>query len=70
MNWIPIGERLPEPYQTVIIYIHPQNSHFVEAGYLGMAHENQWHWGQGWWPLNTVTHWMPMPEPPYADDNN
>lgn len=56
--WIPITDRLPESGQRVIVC---RKDGRVEQGvYLGV---------NGWWKVygtntKSVTHWMPMPEPP------
>lgn len=57
-SWIPVSDRLPESGQRVIV---SRKDGRVEQGvYLGV---------NGWWKVygtntKSVTHWMPMPEPP------
>ena len=57
-NWIPVGVRLPKSREHVIVC---RKDGRVEQGvYLGV---------NGWWKVygtntKSVTHWMPMPEPP------
>ena len=62
-RWIPVTERLPENSKSVII-----------------AHQNGvstgWHNGRYWErgaatghsKIKTVTHWMPLPEPPKGEE--
>lgn len=62
-RWIPVEERLPEdPVQKVLVFVPHPHGNIVDAGrYLG---------ADGWvlegWCLtqSSVTHWMPLPEPP------
>ena len=60
-RWIPITDRLPESGQRVIVC---RKDGRVEQGvYLGV---------NGWWKVygtntKSVTHWMPLPEPPKED---
>lgn len=57
-RWIPITNRLPESGQRVIVC---RKDGRVEQGvYIGV---------NGWWKVygtntKSITHWMPMPEPP------
>ena len=61
-RWIPVGERLPEPYTRVLACI---KSGYMEVDYMysepivdvGIADFNS---------LDNVTHWMPLPTPPEA----
>lgn len=58
-HWIPVTDRLPESGQRVIVC---RKDGRVEQGvYLGV---------NGWWKVygtntKSITHWMPMPEPPH-----
>lgn len=62
-RWIPVTERLPEdPAKKVLIFAPHTHGNIVDSGrYLG---------ADGWvldgWHLTqtSVTHWMPLPEPP------
>lgn len=60
-RWIPTTEQLPEHNQRVIVC---RKDGRVEQGfYLGV---------NGWWKVygtntKSITHWMPMPEPPKGD---
>ena len=62
-RWVPVDERLPEdPVQKVLIFVPHPHGNIVDVGrYLG---------ADGWvlegWYLtqSSVTHWMPLPEPP------
>ena len=58
-RWIPVGERLPEPYEKVIAlakdcmnvdWVLPEDLREVGKGAFAR--------------LYNVTHWMPLPEPP------
>ena len=60
-RWIPVSERLPDHTNTVIV----SDEHGVWFAYRdGKLGE--------WWdcdgPLEDITHWMPLPEPPCCTD--
>lgn len=64
-KWIPVTERLPEPFVSVLAYI-PSESPFPLVHESYMVDETLWvcilerrPWKEG-----VVTHWMPMPSPP------
>lgn len=57
MKWIPVTERLPEPFEIVIIFDRKHN-HVID-GY--MTRHKEW---IGVRMNHEVTHWMPLPEPP------
>lgn len=56
-KWIPVTERLPEKEGLYLVAV--KNDH--ERRYSKSA----WYHGHGNWFLHqTVTNWMPLPEPP------
>jgi hypothetical protein len=72
MKWIPVTERLPEKggrylaltpgylkgfdqYDAWLIYYHPESDFY----------DTYPQWGDI--PMDDVTHWMPLPEPPKGD---
>ena len=74
-KWISVEERLPEPYQCVIVH-----ARHTEKWRNNAKPEEQWHvveedcWlGDGWecnadTDIHEVTHWMPRPEPPKEEE--
>ena len=56
-KWIPVTERLPEPYKWVLGYAEE-----CEVAFNAFYDGAQWKDAtlNGW----IVTHWMPLPEPP------
>lgn len=62
-QWIPVSERLPEPFTTVLVQIPGEKPcPTVREGYFS---------GDGIWAAGfyirepeEITHWMAMPEPP------
>ena len=65
-RWIPVTERLPELHTKVLCCGIKGGRFIAELGTWG--HENHLYWdkknGQG---CPTVTHWMPLPEPPKGE---
>ena len=59
-KWIPVTERMPEPFQPVIVcHKNGKGEHVVEVGF---KREDFWRtWGSR---IKNITHWMPLPEPP------
>lgn len=61
-GWIPVEERLPEPYQQVLISMY-NNLTYVTVGHYS-AYERKWH-AKKWisdWGVD-VKAWRPLPEP-------
>ena len=61
-QWIPITERLPDEYVSVLVCIpSEQPLPIVKEAYLanGVWSTKMWIYHK-----SDVTHWMPMPEPP------
>ena len=64
-KWIPISERLPEPWKWILCY--------CEAGNIEMLRYDDFieEWGSinlnRAYKKDYVTHWMPLPEPPKGD---
>ena len=66
MEWISVKDRLPEPFDQVIICRPSKGAPRVEAGSLDV---------NGWWRVygtrtKSVTHWMPLPDPPKGDHHD
>ena len=63
-KWIPVSERLPEQYETVIGW----DGHFM--GEVQHSHNGfVWLDDDGWNETAEITHWMPLPEPPKEVNN-
>ena len=56
-KWIPVTERLPESFETVLVY--DSTGKRIEAAY--MTRHKEW---VGVVIKNEITHWMPLTEPP------
>jgi len=66
MEWISVQDRLPEGDGHYLTF-----SHYY--GVRGMDYDCLEGWAKRQWffddtsPTSTVTHWMPLPEPPKED---
>lgn len=61
-KWIPVSERLPEDWENVLVF---SKYGFCEtAVYLGIPGKWRVTWNHEFLEENSVTHWMPLPEPP------
>ena len=60
-KWISVEERLPECYKAVLM-LFPDNWVAVAI----RANTNVYYDGKSE-PLDSVTHWMPLPEPPKGE---
>lgn len=59
-RWIPVTERLPEPFEVVLVYDHTGKS----INWAYMTRHREW---VGVIVSHIVTHWMPLPEPPKGE---
>lgn len=59
-RWIPVSERLPEMYKSVII--HCKDGYITSCQRTICSEQVRFNF-----PFNDVTHWMPLPEPPEED---
>lgn len=77
-GWIPVEEKLPEPYETVIVSVDTLNGYGDHISLETLASYDKstdvWKDGLEGSPVTKawyerVTHWMPMPEPPEVSDD-
>lgn len=60
-QWIPVSERLPEPFVSVLVQMPDEEPcPTVREGYL--TNNGTWYAGFFEREQSEVTHWMPMPE--------
>ena len=69
-KWIPVTERLPTPYERVLVCrgdLRSENK-FICVEYLTVCYGETIMWGGDYetWK-SKVTHWMPLPEPPKGE---
>ena len=66
-RWIPVEERLPQNYISVLAYIPTAEPlPMVHEAYIG--DDGEWHSSVFYGIENEyVTHWMPLPEPPKGE---
>jgi hypothetical protein len=71
-KWIPVSERLPEVDEPVIA--------FCKSGKIFVGFRRKYYSGRWGWVIltardstkditQTVTHWMPLPEPPEENEH-
>lgn len=65
-DWIPVSERLPEEDEWVLVFskrgrrpVHDSKLLYVDEDY-----------GPQWICSHSVTHWMPLPEPPEHENKD
>ncbi len=75
-RWIPCSERLPDlpdgewAYRTVIVCVrgHTFPLSYEREKVRGKTVERwKWTWNRIYEKPDSITHWMPMPEPPESD---
>jgi hypothetical protein len=59
-EWIPVTERLPNLWETVIV-CDTREQYVGACMYYG---NNDWLHDDKLWDTSEITHWMPLPEPP------
>ena len=64
-EWISVKDRLPEPWKQVLIY---SRYDFCEVAlYIGIPGKWRVTWNHEMLDADSVTHWMPLPEPPKGE---
>lgn len=58
-GWISVKDRLPEDGETVLTF-----KNGITEVQVYEKKRNGWIRGNWFWSMATVSHWMPMPEPP------
>ena len=64
-EWISVKDRLPEPWKRVLIY--SRHDFCESAFYIGVPGEWRVTWNHEMLDAGSVTHWMPLPEPPKGE---
>ena len=64
-KWIPVTERLPKEFASVLVCIPSENPlPMVKEAYLA---NGCWATKMAIFPFEDITHWMEMPEPPKGE---
>lgn len=70
-RWIPVSERLPEEEGGYIAYYsYPDGTGYKFVGpchYSIIGFDEKWSWTNAYGFELSVSHWMPLPEPPQMD---
>ena len=61
-EWVSVKDRLPEPWEQVLIY--SRHDFCESAFYIGVPGKWRSTWNHEMLDADSVTYWMPMPEPP------
>ena len=64
-EWISVDDRLPEPWKQVLIY--SRHDFCESAFYIGVSGKWRVTWNHEMLDADSVTHWMPLPEPPKGE---
>ena len=64
-EWISVEDRLPEPWEQVLIY--SRHDFCESAFYIGVPGKWCSTWNHEMLDADSVTHWMPMPNPPKGE---
>lgn len=66
-RWVPVTERLPVEAKKVLCFLALSGGQMVETGYY-MGDEGWYYTGIEAPHHGVVTHWMPLPEPPFRNE--
>ena len=64
-EWISVDDRLPEPWKQVLIY--SRHDFCESAFYIGVPGKWRVTWNHEMLDADSVTHWIPLPEPPKGE---
>ena len=67
VEWIPVTERLPKEGEFVLVYgdLYPNK---YDGGVIAVSKRMDWNYWQGFGRERDITHWMPLPTPPTAEE--
>lgn len=74
MRWIPVSERLPEPYTPVVTCRQETSGwRYIAMDKMIFQNDNEdepiWI-GDMRWSASTITHWISLPECPWGEEKN
>lgn len=65
-EWISADERLPEVYESMLVFMPESGQHVLNVSYNEVHKKYEWDFPDKW--INAcdddVTHWMPLPQQP------
>ena len=64
-EWISVDDRLPEAWKQVLIY--SRHDFYESAVYIGVPGKWRVTWNHEMLETDSVTHWMPLPQPPKGE---
>ena len=67
-KWIKISEKLPKENTRILVFINPKYT-FANPLYDGFYDAHGFVDYRMNWPLENVTHWMPLPKPPKGEED-
>ena len=66
-KWIPVSERLPREGEEVLVFGYWHEKFQPLMCYLSPHRKGEWFTTVAGQQVYTVTHWMPLPEPPKGE---
>ncbi len=63
MKWIKCSDRVPEPHTDVVVFEKYRSCETIKIGHRLGCEEYDWV-DDHLFPLDKITHWMPLPNPP------
>ena len=69
IRWTSVKDGLPKNNHPVLVYMPELFSNIQVAFYDRYYGEDDDEWYEGWSTKMTMTHWMPLPEPPKGEND-
>lgn len=63
MNWIKCSDKMPDHDEVLAVVVFDSGRRMTCAAYW-VDYQNCWNWDGERIPVEHVTHWQPLPEPP------
>lgn len=66
MEWISVKDRLPRSVGSYLVVYTDEDNQSAVVTICAYAYfdDTKMSWKIPWWDERSITHWMPLPEPP------